>query len=82
MTLADVLRVMEGPLASVRDQRPESLSYGGSAEMLQEVWVALRSNMRAVLERVTLADVARHDLPAEITALAADPDAWNPHPRV
>ena len=57
ITLADVLRVMDGPLASVRDQRPESVSYSGSAETLQEVWVALRSNMRAVLEQVTLADV-------------------------
>jgi Rrf2 family protein len=81
VTLADVLRVMEGPLASVRDQRPESISYAGAAEMLQEVWVALRSNMRAVLERVTLADVVQHDLPAEVTALAADPEAWHPHPR-
>jgi Rrf2 family protein len=81
VTLADVLRVMEGPLASVRDQRPESVSYAGAAEVLQEVWVALRSNMRAVLERVTLADVVEHDLPADVTALAAEPEAWHPHPR-
>jgi DNA-binding IscR family transcriptional regulator len=47
----------------------------------QEVWVALRSNMRAVLERVTLADVVEHDLPAQVTALTADPEAWHPHPR-
>jgi Rrf2 family protein len=81
VTLADVLRVMEGPLASVRDQGPESVSYAGAAEMLQQVWVALRSNMRAVLERVTLADVVEHDLPTEVTALAADPEAWHPHAR-
>jgi DNA-binding IscR family transcriptional regulator len=73
--------MMEGPLASVRDQRPESVSYAGAAEVLQEVWVALRSNMRAVLESVTLADVVEHDLPADVTALAAAPEAWQPHPR-
>jgi len=80
VALADVLRVIEGPLASVRDQRPESLSYAGSAETLPEVWVALRSSMRAVLERVTLADVVNHDLPAEVAELVADPEAWRPHP--
>jgi DNA-binding IscR family transcriptional regulator len=53
----------------------------GAAEVLQEVWVALRSNMRAVLESVTLADVVEHDLPADVTALAAAPEAWQPHPR-
>ena len=77
VTLADVLRVMEGPLASVRDQRPESVSYSGAAETLQEVWVALRSNMRAVLEHVTLADVVKHRLPAEVAKLAADQNAWS-----
>ena len=77
VTLADVLRVMEGPLASVRDQRPESVSYAGPAELLQEVWVALRSNMRAVLEQVTLADVVEHELPSEVAKLAADPEAWS-----
>ena len=68
---------MDGPLASVRDQRPESVSYSGSAETLQEVWVALRSNMRAVLEQVTLADVVQHRLPAEVAKLTADPEAWS-----
>ena len=73
---------MEGPLASVRDQRPESITYAGAAETLQEVWVALRSSMRTVLERVTLADVVGHELPTEVKALAADPEAWHPHPRL
>ena len=79
ITLGDILRVIEGPLASVRDQRPESLSYGGPAEGLGEVWVALRTNMRAVLDGVTLADIVDQDLPAKVAKLAADPEAWTSH---
>ena len=59
ITLADVIRAVEGPLASVRGERPESLAYEGATESLQQVWVALRVNLRGVLERVTLADVAK-----------------------
>src|ERR671933_1376576 len=74
ITLADVIRAVEGPLANVRGIRPETVEYDGAAERLREVWIAVRANLRAVLERVTLADVANGDLPAEIGALAADPD--------
>ena len=69
VTLADVIRAVEGPLASVRGERPEELRYRGSAEPLQRVWMALRSNIRDVLERTTLADVVADDLPADVTAL-------------
>jgi Rrf2 family protein len=79
ITLGEILRVIEGPLASVRDDRPESTSYAGPAEALQEVWVALRSNMRAVVDNVSLADVAAGELPAKVARLAADPEAWSPH---
>jgi Rrf2 family protein len=79
ITLGDVLRVIEGPLATVRDDRPESTTYRGPAEALQEVWVALRSNMRAVLEGVTLQDIVDGELPAEVARLASDPEAWAPH---
>jgi Rrf2 family protein len=79
ITVADVVRAVEGPIANVRGLGPESVEYAGAAERLQEVWIAVRANLRAVLERVTLADVAQGELPAAIEALAADHDAWQPH---
>jgi Rrf2 family protein len=69
VTIADVIRAVEGPLASVRGERPDEVRYRGSAEPLQRVWMALRSNIRDVLERTTLADVVADDLPADVTAL-------------
>ncbi|HEX4491821.1 MAG TPA: Rrf2 family transcriptional regulator [Acidimicrobiia bacterium] len=79
ITVAEVLRAVEGPLAAVRGTRPEALEYPGAATRLPEVWVALRANLRAVLETVTLADLAASKLPAAIARLAKDPDAWQPH---
>ena len=76
LTVADVIRAVEGPLASVRGERPEHLTYEGSAESLQEVWIALRANIRGVLEHVTIADIAHGKLPREIIALARSPAAW------
>jgi Rrf2 family protein len=76
ITVADILRAVEGPLAAVRGEPPESLHYGGAAEPLQEVWIALRTNMREVLEGVTLADLARARLPRRIATLAHKPDSW------
>jgi Rrf2 family protein len=76
ISVADVIRAVEGPLANVRGQAPESLTYPGSAEKLREVWVALRANVRAVLEGVTLADVARGELPSHVGELTRDADAW------
>jgi Rrf2 family protein len=76
LTVADVIRAVEGPLASVRGERPENLAYDGSAEYLQEVWIALRANIRAVLEHVTLADLASRRLPRSVLALARQPAAW------
>jgi DNA-binding IscR family transcriptional regulator len=71
-----VIRAVDGPLANVRGVRSEQLSYRGSAEGLRDVWVAVRASLRSVLEQVTLADVARGELPESVEALAADPDAW------
>jgi Rrf2 family protein len=79
ISVAEVMRAVEGPLAAVQGVRPESLHYAGAAELLPEVWVALRANLRAVLERVTLADLASGALPASVTELAAEADAWQPH---
>jgi Rrf2 family protein len=75
ITIADVIRAAEGPLASVRGEKPESLTYEGSAAVLGEVWIALRSSLRDVLEQVTLADVARGKLPKQIAARTRAPEA-------
>ena len=76
ITLADVIRAVEGPLANVRGVSPDLLEYNGSAERLRDVWVALRASVRAVLEQVTLADVAKGELPPFIAELTQAPDAW------
>jgi Rrf2 family protein len=76
ISLADVIRVIDGPLANVRGHRPESLGYQGAAQALQEVWIALRASEREILDLVKVADVAAADLPDRIRDLAADPAAW------
>lgn len=76
ISVADVIRAVEGPMASIRGQRPEDVPYDGSAEALQQVWIAVRANLRAVLEATSLADVATGTLPENVRELAAAPDAW------
>lgn len=76
ISLADVIRVIDGPLAHIRGQRPEDLGYQGAARSLQEVWIALRASEREILELVTVGDVASNKLPDRITELVADPRAW------
>lgn len=79
ITLADIIRAVDGPLAHIRGQRPETVVYSGAAESMQEVWIAVRANLRAILEHVTLADLAHHHLPDDIRALIDDDDAWSAH---
>jgi Rrf2 family protein len=76
ITVALVMRAVEGPLASVRSSRPETLEYEGLAEPLQIVWVALRAQIRSVLDKVTIADLVSGKLPADIVAMTEIPDAW------
>ena len=78
ISVAQVIRAVDGPLAAVRGRRPEDVEYAGSAERLREVWVAVRASLRNVLETVSVADLARGDLPQGVEELAADPDAWSP----
>ncbi|NKY88937.1 RrF2 family transcriptional regulator [Nocardia veterana] len=80
ISIADVIRAVEGPLASVRGQRPEDVVYSGVAEPLQRVWIALRVNIRAVLEQVSIADIATDRLPDFIAELVRDPGAWTRRP--
>ena len=76
ISLADIIRLIDGPLANVRGQRPEQLGYQGAAGALQEVWIALRASEREILELVTIANVAKGQLPKRVRTLAADPNAW------
>jgi Rrf2 family protein len=71
--LADVVRALDGPLAGVNGAPPEELPEGA----MRDVWIAVRASLRRVLENVTLADVAAADLPAAVSELTADPDAWS-----
>ena len=76
VSIADIIRAVEGPLADVRGVRPESLDYAEGLETLQRMWVALRASLRGVLEQVTLADLRDGKLPTDVDALADDPAAW------
>ena len=76
ITLAEVMRAMEGPLAAVRDIRPDELRYEGTAVVLPNVWVAVRAALRSVLETVTVADVVNQKLPRSVAKLLDNPDAW------
>jgi Rrf2 family protein len=78
ITIADIIRAVEGPLANVQGVRPEALEFTGSAEPLQRMWVCVRASLRSVLEHVTLADLAAGTLPPKVNRLADDPDAWSP----
>jgi len=76
ISVADVIRAVEGPIANVQSAPPESVHYRGKAEHLVEVWIAVRANLRAVLEHTTIADVTSGKLPKTVKRLAASPDAW------
>ncbi len=76
VTVADIVRAVEGPIANVQSNPPESIEYSGNAQHMQEVWIAVRANLRAVLEEVTLADLVSGELPSVVADLAAAPDSW------
>ncbi len=77
--LAEIIRALDGPLASVRGARPEDLDYAGRAQPLRDVWIAVRVNLRAVLEEITLADLLGGELPGPIRSLVDAPEAWRSH---
>jgi Rrf2 family protein len=79
ITLADIIRAVEGPLANVRGEWPEEVRYSGSAELLQSVWIAVRANLRVVLESVTLHDLVVGKLPSPVRKLTEDASAWRHH---
>ena len=79
VTVADVIRAVDGPLVSVHGERPESVSYNASAAALQHVWIAARSSLREVCEAVSIQDLADGRLPSLVEARTHDEDAWQPH---
>jgi Rrf2 family protein len=76
VSVADVIRAADGPLASVRGEKPEELAYDGAATGLREVWIALRASLRDVLEHVSIAEVAEGRLPRDVLSRTSDPEAW------
>ena len=76
ISLGDVFRAVDGPLAEVRGLRPHETQYEGVADHLPTVWVAVRASLRSVLDETSLAQVLSGELPERVSALAADPDAW------
>jgi Rrf2 family protein len=77
VSVADIVRAVEGPLADVRGEPPEDLRYPAETDALRDMWIALRANVRAVLEQVTVADLAAGALPPNVQALLSAPDAWS-----
>lgn len=78
VTVGDVSRAVDGPLALVQGRRPEAIEYAEPCRHVGELWVGLRAAVRSVLDEVTLADLLAGDLPAEVRALTRDPEAWRP----
>jgi Rrf2 family protein len=76
ITLANLIRAVEGPLANIQDQAPEQTKYPGNAERLSEVWIAVRAALRRVLEHVTVADLRDGRIPDDILDLTKDEGAW------
>lgn len=76
VSVADIVRAVEGPLADVRGEPPEELDYPGDGQVLRTLWIATRASLRSVLEHVTLADLAKGHLPPGIDALTEQSDAW------
>jgi Rrf2 family protein len=77
VTLGEVIRAVEGPLASVRGEPPEAVSYEGAAGNLQTVWIAVRASLRSVLDDITLSEVVEGRLPQRVRRLTEQPDAWS-----
>ncbi|CAN5121670.1 Rrf2 family transcriptional regulator [soil metagenome] len=79
VTVADVIRAVDGPLVSVYGLRPEAVTYNESADVLQHVWIAARSSLRDVFEQVSIQALADRELPEAVTNRTRSEDAWQPH---
>lgn len=79
VSVADVIRAVDGPLVSVYGLRPEAVTYNEKADVLQHVWIAARSSLREVFEEVSIGQLAEGKLPKAVVSRTADEDAWQPH---
>lgn len=79
VSVADVIRAVDGPLVSVYGLRPEAVTYNERADVLQHVWIAARDSLREVFEKVSIAELASRELPDEVTTRTAREEAWLPH---
>ncbi len=79
VSVADVIRAVDGPLVSVYGLRPEAVTYNETADVLQHVWIAARRSLRDVFEQVSIEQLAERKLPKAVTTRTADEDAWQPH---
>ncbi len=79
VTVADVIRAVDGPLVSVYGLRPEAVTYNDGAAVLQHVWIAGRHALRDVFEAVSVQQLADGKLPRAVTSRTADDDAWQSH---
>lgn len=79
VTVADVIRAVDGPLVNVYGIRPEAVAYNESARGLKLVWIAARDSLREVLEQVSIRDLADGALPEDVLARTRNEDAWRPH---
>lgn len=79
VSVADVIRAVDGPLVSVYGLRPEAVTYNEAADVLQHVWIAARRSLRDVFEQVSIQELADGRLPDAVTSRTADEDAWQPH---
>ncbi len=79
VSVADVIRAVDGPLVSVYGLRPEGVTYNERADVLQHVWIAARDSLREVFEKVSIAELASRELPDEVTTRTARDEAWLPH---
>jgi Rrf2 family protein len=79
VSVADVIRAVDGPLVSVYGMRPEAVDYNETAAVLQPVWIAARSSLRSVFEHVTIAHLATGKLPRSVSSRTHDKEAWLPH---
>jgi Rrf2 family protein len=77
VTIAEIIRAVEGPIADVQSTPPEAIKYSGNSEGLRDVWIAVRASLRSVLEEVTLANLVSGDLPPVVEELTSQPDAWH-----
>ncbi|MDF1603268.1 Rrf2 family transcriptional regulator [Nocardioides sp. YIM 152315] len=79
VSVADVIRAVDGPLVSVYGLRPEAVTYNETADVLQHVWIAARDSLRDVFEQVSIQQLADRQLPDAVTARTAREEAWQPH---